>query len=243
MKHGFYSSLAVGLSNSLWLSGCSKQHRRKGPSIILITVDALRPDHLSCYGYPKNTSPNINRFAEDALLFENCLSHAPSTRPSFASILSGFLPHETKIVENHMCLPTEVEILPEILRRQGYKTVAVVSNYVLRKKGGWDQGFMIYDDIMNERELVRRWPERIAVHTTDRTVELLKQFHKDPLFMWVHYQDPHGPYTPPGSFAREFLDPNQEPRHLRLNKSLSGRGGIPAYQQLGSHRDFHHYAS
>jgi len=243
LKQGLYSGLAASVPGSIWLGGCSKRPSAEMPNIILITVDALRADHLGCYGYPKNTSPNIDRFAQDALLFENCFSHSPATRPSFASIVSGFLPHETRIFENMLLLPREVKTLPEILKQLGYKTTAVVSNYVLRKKQGFEQGFLIYDDIMNDLELVRRCPERIAQHTTDRAIELLKESHKSPLFMWIHYQDPHGPYTPPARFGTLFRISGQKPRNLRLNTSLSGCGGIPSYQQLVPNRDFYFYLS
>jgi arylsulfatase len=235
-------SLALGLTGGLSLVGCQKRPREGWPSIFLITVDTLRADHLGCHGYSRNTSPNIDQFARDALLFENCLSHAPATRCSFASMLSGFLPHETRTLK-HNTVPREVDTLPEILRRQGYKTAAVVGNYVLRRKRGFEQGFMIYDDTMNERELVRPWPERTAEPTTDRAIELLDRFRNNHLFMWIHYQDPHGPYTPPGPFAQQFQDPDQEPRNLPVNDSLSGEGGIPSYQQLESNTDFHYYVS
>lgn len=241
LKYGLYGGLAASLSGSLWLGSCRERRYGKQPSVFLITIDALRPDYLGCYGYRKNTSPNIDRFAADGMLFENCLSHAPETDLSFASILSGFLPHETKATEPRT-LPLGVDTLAEILVRRGYKTVAVVSNYVLRKGGGFEQGFMIYDDTMNECELVRRWPERIAEHTTDRAIELLKQFRKDSLFIWIHYQDPHGPYTPPEPFARMFL-PARKPRNIKVNTSLSGRGGIPSYQRLGMNRDYYYYVS
>ena len=210
--------------------------------IILVTIDTLRADHLSSYGYPKNTSPHIDAFSREALLFENCFSHAPVTSSSCASILSGFLPHETKVFEN-LPLPSEIETLPEILQQHGYKTAAVVSNYNLRRRAGWAQGFMIYDDTMNEREMVRKLPERTAEPTTKRAIELLKQLHNDPFFLWVHYQDPHGPYTPPEDFYTLFQEPNQKPRNLQLNRSESGRGGIPTYQQLERNRDFYFYHS
>lgn len=148
LRYGLYGGLAGSLSGSFWLSGCSKFGFGKKPRIILITVDTLRADHLGCYGYPKNTSPNIDQFAADSLVFENCFSHAPVTGSSFASILSGFLPHETKVFEN-LPLPAEVETFPEILQQQGYKTVAVISNPALAKKRGWEAGFTIYDDIMD----------------------------------------------------------------------------------------------
>jgi len=243
LGYGLGAGLTVGVTGGLGLVGCQRRPREEWPSIFLIIVDTLRPDHLGCYGYSRDTSPNIDQFAQDALLFENCLSHAPATGCSVTSMLSGFLPHETRILE-HTTIPRKVDMLPEILRRLGYKTAAVVSNYVLRRRTrGFERGFTIYDDTMNERELVRPWPERTAEPTTDRAIELIERFRNDHLFMWIHYQDPHGPYTPPGRFAQQFQNPDREPRNLRVNDCLSGRGGIPSYQQLGSKTDFHYYVS
>ncbi len=240
LKYALYGGLTTGLSPGYWLTGCTKRPGRKGPNIILITIDTVRSDHLSCYGYHRNTSPNIDRFAEDAMLFENCFSHGPDTRISCASLLSGFLPHETKISQTGRLLP-EINTLPKRLSSLGYKTAAVVSNYVLRKKWGWADGFMIYDETMNERELIRKWPERTAQYTTDAAVKILNQLSNDPFFLWVHYQDPHGPYTPPESFIKLFKDPQKKPRNIRVNKSLTGRGGIPSYQKLPDTADYYDY--
>ena len=242
LKYGLSGSLTAGLAPVLWVSGCARSQRAKGRSVILIVVDTLRPDHLGCYGYSRNTSGNIDRFAADSLLFEYCFSHAPSTSASVASILSGFLPHETKVT-NITVMSKQLRTLPVMLRPHGYKTAAVVSNYVFRDKRGWDNGFDIYDAKMKGRELNRDVPERIAEHTTDRAVKLLKKFRKDNLFLWLHYQDPHGPYTPAAAYGKFFKTTRENPRIIRLNRTSSGRGGIPKYQKLGANRDFHHYVS
>jgi len=249
LQYGLSASLATCLPSSILLNGCiRKSQATPKTSVFLITVDTLRADHLGCYGYKKDTSPYIDKFAQEALLFENCLSHAPETRMSFASILSGFYPHETKITPSAP-LPSEVETLPQILKKQGYKTVAVISNYVLRKNQGYEQGFDIYDDTMEGEELVRRRPERIAPDTTNRALDLIKQYRDERLFMWIHYQDPHGPYTPPAGYTQKFRDLTKEPRPLKVNHStknpllgLTGRGGIPAYQYLNNN-DYCFYAS
>ena len=243
LKYGLYGSLAAPLAPSLWLSGCARTRGPKGQSVILIVVDTLRPDHLGCYGYSRNTSPNIDQFAADSLLFENCFAHAPSTSASVASILSGFLPHETK-VSNKTVMSKQLRTLPVMLRPHGYKTAAVVSNYVFREIRGWDNGFDKYDAEMKDHELNRKnIIERRAEHTTDRAIKVLKKFRKDNLFMWIHYQDPHGPYTPPAAFAKLFKSTNLKPRLLKLNNISSGRRGIAKYQKLGDNRDFHHYVS
>ena len=242
LKYGVYGGAAAALSSNLWLGGCSKLGKKKRPNIFLIIIDTLRPDHLSCYGYPRNTSPNIDQFAKNALLFENCFSHASSTGGSCACILSGFLAHETKVLVYGYALPSAVEILPEMLRRQGYKNAAVISNYVLRKRTNWTQGFDVFDDTMDDKELVRGLPERTAKGTTDRAIELINQFSRDPLFMWIHYQDPHGPYTPPKQYAGMFWNPDdKKPRNIKVNKKESGTGGIPSYQKLPNNSTNYHY--
>ncbi len=242
LRYGMYGGFAVCLPGSAWLAGCSKERHETKANIVLVTVDTLRADHLSCYGYGWRTSPNLDRFAADALLFENCLSHAPVTSSSLASILTGFLPHETEVFEN-MPLPEGPELLSEVLWQNGYKTFAVVSNFNLRARVGWARGFHIYDDKMEDYEEGKSLPERIAEHTTDRAIDLLNKFSNDRLFLWVHYQDPHGPYTPPDRFGRRFRTIHREPRPLRANASVSGYGGIPSYQRLGTNRDYSHYVS
>jgi len=127
LKCGLYGGLAVNLSPALWISGCSSRAQTKKNNIILISVDTLRPDHLSCYGYHRNTSPYLDEFSENAMVFEKCFAHASETRFSFASLLSGFLPHETKVLESPI-LPPDLQTLPKILQGQGYTTAAVISN-------------------------------------------------------------------------------------------------------------------
>ena len=206
-------------------------------------MDTLRADHLGCHGHPRETSPHIDAFADEALLFENASAHAPSTWPSVASLMTGYLPHETRAVAGfERGLVADVDSLAEILRDRGYRTLAVVGNWGLVAERGWSQGFDVFDDVMLDRELVRGIPERIAEPTTDRAIQLLDEHADEPFFLWVHYQDPHGPYTPPEPFASRFLGaPSEDPLVLELNDSTSGRGGIPSYQQLGAHRDFAHY--
>ncbi len=212
------------------------------PIVILIMADTLRADHVGFLGYEHDTTPNLDRFAADAMTFENCYSHAPETRSSCGSVLTGFLPHETRVPEFRQ-LPGMHETLAEILKSVGYQTAAVVSNYVLRKGYGFEQGFDVYDDTMDDFEAVRQSPERTAARTTDRAIELLRQRGDKPMFLWVFYQDPHGPYTPPGEFSKMFIDPDRKPRLLEVNDSISGRGAIPSYQRLGEHRDYHYYVS
>jgi arylsulfatase len=213
------------------------------PSIILISVDTLRPDHLGCYGYDRDTSPAVDEFARESMLFEWCFSQAPTTRPSCGTMVSGYFPHELKIFNNSDNLPLPVTTVAERLRENGYRTIGVVSNFVLRKGGGFEQGFDYYDDKMDQVELVRGIPERIAEKTTDTAISLLRLHSRDKLFMWIHYQDPHGPYTPRPPYETMFITRSGEQMELSINETVSGKGGIPSYQKLNGFRDYGHYVA
>jgi arylsulfatase len=218
------------------------------PNIILLVVDTLRADHLGCYGYVRNTSGNVDKFASEAVLFENAFSQAAVTCPSTSSILSGFLPHETKVMNNTTVLPTEVNTIAEVLQATGYHTYAVVSNWVLQKKYKFDQGFDIYDDHMTNNELNREIPERIAEHTTSRAMEILKQHVNGNFFLYLHYQDPHGPYIPMPPYDKMFTNHGKEPRPMKISgkdrpRNIASKGHIPPYQKLGDNTDYHYYVS
>jgi len=249
----FLARPGLGILAMLWIlfafAGCRGESREGVQAedqasalqhVILISVDTLRADHLGCYGYDRDTSPNIDRFAREAVLFETCLSHAPLTSTSCASLLSGFLPHETEVLGT-VHVPPGLVTLPKIREAQGFTTLGVVSNPILKAGFGWEQGFAIYDSKMKERDKVRRHRERNAGRTTDRAIELLTEHREKRLFLWVHYQDPHGPYTPPKSYAGLFESAGGEPRPLEVNDTVSGQGGIPSYQRLGDNRDYRHY--
>jgi arylsulfatase A-like enzyme len=206
------------------------------PSVILITVDTLRADHLGAYGYPRPTSPNFDELARQSVLFLRCWSHAPMTITSFASLLTGRLPHETGVIAYER-VPAGTSTLAERLRDAGYRTWAVVSNYVLRTGVGFEQGFDVYDDRMDDEEITRKGPQRVAARTTDAAVGALATLGegKQPYFLWVHYQDPHGPYTPPQRLTDLIATddvPDGRDERLRVNADVSGNGGIPVYQAL-----------
>jgi arylsulfatase A-like enzyme len=107
---------------------------RVRPDILLITVDRLRADRLGIYGSRQNLTPNIDRFAEGALVFDRAYAVAPITGPSLSSAFTSHYPHETKITDNGLLIPTGVATLAELLRRGGYETAAVVSKPGTRLK-------------------------------------------------------------------------------------------------------------
>ncbi len=227
------------------LVGCSPP-APTGPArhVILITCDTLRADHLGCYGYGRPTSPHIDRLAAESVVFENAWSAAPSTGPSLSSLLTGRFPDEVGATPtNDELMPEEVVTLAEVARDAGLRTAAFVSNGVLRRPPasygdiGVQQGFQTFDDEMNSRETHRNLPERTADECTDAVLRWLGERSADePFFLWVHYQDPHGPYTPPEADLALFARDASGEAPLQVGTNHSCRGQIPAYQRIGDER-------
>jgi len=214
--------------------------------VILITCDTLRPDHLGVYGYARDTSPELDRFARESVVFETAYSTAPATNPSLSSLFTGRLAQEIGVTEGNLrYLPEQAVTLAEVLRAAGIDTAAVVSNWVLRRvpeQGdvGVQQGFDAFDDDMEQRELNREaFFERRAPATTRAAIVWLegrKARADAPFFLWVHYQDPHGPYVPPAELAAWGAPAGPPHPPLPVGAGNRGEGEIPAYQVLGDER-------
>jgi hypothetical protein len=118
-----------------------------GP-IILISIDTLRADHLTAYGYGRLKTPAIDMLAADGVVFERAYAHAPQTLPSHAALLTGRLPFETGVRDDTDALKSGERLLPQMLRDRGYATAGIVSTSLLRADTGIAQGFASFDDDM-----------------------------------------------------------------------------------------------
>jgi arylsulfatase A-like enzyme len=214
---------------------------------LLVTVDTLRADALGAYGATGGLTPRLDALAQEALVFEAAYAPAPFTFPSIASILSGLHPGSLGIRTNLSQLPPDVPTLASALRERGFRTGAAVSSYVLRGKSGLADDFDVYDDVLLQREQTRDTPERTARDTTDAALAVLDRLREAPAqqaprwLLWVHYQDPHGPYTPPPELVERARRLEPEAGRLALLESNHGGAGIPAYQALGEERDVADY--
>ena len=191
-------------------------------SVLLISVDTLRADHLGIYGYDRPTSPWLDSFAKGAAVFDNATTPRTCTTPAVSSMLTGLYPHRHGVREIYQRLGPDPVTLAEILRAAGYETAAFVSNYVLRRDfSGFDRGFEVYDDRFPTREPDRPVHERVAKDACDAAREWLEREHRRPWFAWVHLMDPHRPYRPP----ERFFEPRgfrPLPPDLHLSKSETG---------------------
>ncbi len=175
-------------------------------NVLLITTDTLRADHLGSYGYVRDTSPNLDRLAAEGVRFDQPAVQWPKTGPSFASMFTATYPKDNEIVRRiGQPLPCRFRMLAEALKEAGFQTHAVVANAAVSHEFYFDQGFDSY---------VEAWevapPDGIdptgAEAVTRLAVGLLERIEQQeaPWFLWVHYLDPHFPYTPPGEWAERF---------------------------------------
>lgn len=194
------SLLAVSLS--LGLTACgneSSSTARSGgeeldprPDVVLVVVDTLRADRLGCYGHERATSPQLDRFAEGAVLYERAISQAPWTTPSIASLLTSRYPTQLGILGERSAIPEEATTLAESLSSEGYSTAAVVSHSYCSTTWGFGQGFEGFDD-----SNVKGHAAVTSTGVTDRAIAFLEAASEDPrpFFLWVHYFDPHCAYV------------------------------------------------
>ncbi len=184
-------------------AGCGREAR---PNIVLITIDTLRADHLTCYGYTRPTSPCIDAFAGGAVLFEHVCSQSSQTLPSHASIMIGTNPRSHKVISHESFVDEDVTTLAEMLKQQGYRTAAFISSHALDSKYGLDQGFDTYWEVHKEfaalERQIQKNQEKCA--TTDAALDWLGETIGSEFFLWIHWFDPHRPYDPPPRYLREF---------------------------------------
>lgn len=170
------------------------------PSVLLVTVDTLRPDALGWVA-GRNATPEIDRLAAEGARFPGAISPVPLTLPAHASILTGLEPPRHGVRENGHVLGPGLPTLAEVLRGRGYRTGAFVSGYPLRAVFGLDRGFEKYDDALAESG--GQFQDRPAAETVRAALAWLASAPKrGPFFLWVHFYDPHDPYTPPAAFRR-----------------------------------------
>lgn len=172
------------------------------PNVIIVTVDSLRADHMGVYGYQKNTTPFLDDFMANATVYTNAVTPEPLTGPAHASLLTGLHPLRHKAARNGWVFESRVPTIAELLVENGYYTQAFVSVFHLDTHLGFGQGFIGFSGVD------RLQSEQSSTQVTDKTIEWLSTA-KEPFLVWVHYWDPHHPYTPEERFD-VFADPGYE---------------------------------
>ncbi|MBU0503471.1 MAG: sulfatase [Candidatus Omnitrophota bacterium] len=194
------------------------------PNILLVTVCSLRQDHLGCYGYSRDTSPNMDNFSSGSTIFKNCYTNIPWTKPSVIAMMTGEYPYSNVEI-------SEESALAPLLRSSGYLTCGIIGSNVPREGARAHRGFDIY---LDNRDLNTSKDSHTVQADTivDEAIKFLKKPKPQtrPLFLWVFFKDPHWPYLPPPDYRDKFLDDalyNKENRKLSINIDRSNSiGGI-----------------
>ncbi|MBW2233673.1 MAG: sulfatase [Deltaproteobacteria bacterium] len=193
------------------LFACTQTPAEK-PHLILILVDTMRADHLGAYGYAPGVSPHIDALSEEGIVFEHAVAPSPWTRPSVASLFTSRFPSEHGAVGFRQSLPESFPTLAEILADAGYQTLGVTANPTMAgRKSGLARGFQRFEqayvgarapgpEVMS-REMggeARHLRTLQASALSELVLATLPPQIEKPLFLFVHYFDPHSPYDPPG---------------------------------------------
>lgn len=187
---------------AILLAGHFLLFRDRAPNIVLIVVDTLRADHMGVYGYERDTTPRLDKFASENIKFNFAVSASSWTPASMASIFTalypsahGMMPPNTRVEASQKSkrLAEGLVTLAEALRDQGYRTAGVSTNPWLTKLFGFDQGFDVFLYIKRQSKA-----DAVTAEGIRRIEELRKG--KQPFFLWLHYMDPHSPYDPPREY-------------------------------------------
>jgi len=210
-----------------FFSGCAKQEGTK-PNILLISIDSLRRDHLSCYGYVKETTPNIDKLAAKGTIFDNAISTTCWTLPSHMSMFTGLYNMQHGVDDDGKALNPAIKTLPQYMKDAGYQTYGIFSGPYLHPVFGFSRGFDEYVDCSNSKKLAENvlemdqfMPELGKKHVSshkDITSEIIAQTfstwfenknNDKPYFAFIHMWDVHFDYIPPPPYDKLY-DPHYQ---------------------------------
>ena len=205
------------------------------PNIVLIVWDTVRPDHLSCYGYLRDTTPFLQSMAQEGVVFDHVISTSPWTLPSHASIFSGLYPSQHGATHAHLKFSDDVDSLPEILSDAGYQTVGFSANPWVGRSTGMQRGFGLFGEVWRElvadnffsliriyHSMARIGPDQGAERILDRAAAWVKTCYDParPVFFFANFMDAHSPYSmTPAEYRRKYLAAGiKEERVRRLDR-------------------------
>jgi arylsulfatase A-like enzyme len=219
-----------------------------GPNLLVVSIDTLRADHTTPYGYGRDTTPGLSALAAQGTRFAVAYAPTPLTAPSHATLFTGQYPGSHGLLKNGVDLDARMRTLAEMLGEHGYQTAAVVSSFVLDARFGFDQGFDTYLDdfsIEGATDKVETWKNHAVeggfdTRADDTTRRALRWLWVDrdaerPFFLFVHYSDPHNPYVPPASVSSRFPLPPlaaadvDDPAKQTLRKGVHDYDGEVAF--------------
>lgn len=216
------------------------------PNVILLILDAVRPDHLSCYGHHRRTSPNVDSLAEEGVLYENAFSNSNYTAEAHPPIFTGHLPSRCGAYGDDRSLPEETALLGERLQEVGYRTFGTSAGAHIRRGRGYDRGFDVFHEthrirpnletlrkVLAERAFGKQAAFSLTRGPDDKTLykfETLREFIEaddDPFFAFLNCKTAHYPYNPPRPYKSEYCPDLERPRCEFLERLYGAVGRQP----------------
>lgn len=167
------------------------------PNVILVSIDTLRADHLGCYNYPKNTTPNIDSFTDDCIVFTKCFAQCSSTLSSHSSMLTSLIPsHHGASFYRKDPLPKKIVTMAERLKKNGYKTASFNDGGQIDPKFGLNQGFNTYKSNKN------KYDRYSFLNIVKQGIMWLEKNSNEKFFLFLHTYETHSPFTPKESYLK-----------------------------------------
>ncbi len=204
------------------------EKRQRRPNVLIVSLDTVRADHCSTYGYERLTTPALDRVAQDGTVMLEAYAPMATTLPAHAAAFTGHYPRRYGIRKNGYVVSAQAYTLAEMMRRAGYQTAAVVSSFAIHEKFGLGQGFESYDDDFRDGD--SQWDtweghdvggdfDQDASVTTEKAITWLEARNRaQPFLLWVHYFDAHHPYIPREEYRGLFP---LEPGAARLDQDVA----------------------
>ena len=199
---GCFSSIPVGDSQK--------------PDVILVSIDTLRADHLSCYGYERETSPFLDRLAKSGTQFLDARSPSPWTLPTHTTMMTGLHPHRHGVVDDSVERDPNTIMLAQVMKESGYETAGFVSSLYVSSIFGFEKGFDFFEDFSLHTERENLSGRVSASEVVDRAITWWKKREPGkPVFLFLHFYDAHYAYEPPEPYNSLFDRPSQkgDPRY------------------------------
>jgi arylsulfatase A-like enzyme len=230
------------------------------PNVVLVILDTVRADHLTCYGYGRPTSPNLDRLGRQGVLFETAIAPSSWTLPSHASMLTGTYPHAHHVDLPAKQLASGFPILPRTLRRAGYRTAAFSGNtFYFTRATGLGQGFIHFGDfflstsdalaqvnfvwdldkLLISTKLAENYLGRQSAARMNRAALRWIDGSRRPFFLVLNYMDAHDPYVPPEPWRHRFSERPNPSGRLNFPTMTPGqlRDAVEAYDGAIAYED------
>jgi len=220
--------IVLASEEPFWVGACEVFQRSTRPNVLICLVDTLRQDRLSCYGYHRNTSPNLDALSKDSIRFTRLLPPSSWTRPSVASLLTGTHPYTHRGQDRTDVLNESAPSLASELKNAGYATFGIVTNPNCFPMWGFGKGFERYACYLTN-------PKHGGVDelVADETIAIIREADGRPWFIYAHMMGPHQPYNPPPPYDLQF----RERKYDTTKKSELARMTHDLYDGEVAHSD------